>query len=57
MKVVLYASYAVLLAGISIYTGEIVTFIMLGFVLLALNNIHRTLVKILAKMNGGERDR
>ncbi|WP_282937228.1 hypothetical protein [Paenibacillus sp. RC67] len=43
--------YAVLLAGVSIFTGEIVTFIMLGFVFMALLNINTTLRKILEKMD------
>ncbi|MEI3597868.1 MULTISPECIES: hypothetical protein [unclassified Oceanobacillus] len=42
-----YVIYAVLLAGLSIVTGEIVTFVMLGFILLTLQNIHSTLKKIL----------
>lgn len=41
--------YAVLLAVVSIFTGEIVTFIMLGFVFMALLNINSTLQKILDK--------
>lgn len=41
--------YAVLLAVISIFTGEIVTFIMLGFVFMALLNINSTLQKIVDK--------
>ncbi len=43
--------YAVLLAGVSIFTGEIVTFIMLGFVFMALLNINSTLHKILEKID------
>jgi len=43
--------YAVLLAGVSIFTREIITFIMLGFVFMALLNINSTLQKILAKMD------
>jgi hypothetical protein len=43
--------YAVLLAAVSIFTGEIVTFIMLGFVFMALLNINATLQKILKKMD------
>lgn len=39
--------YAVLLALISIVTGEIVTFIMLGFILMSLQNIHKTLKNML----------
>lgn len=39
--------YAVLLGLVSIFTGEIVTFIMLGFILIALQNIHSTLKELL----------
>ena len=42
----LYILYAVFLGIISLFTGEIVTFIMLGIILLALNNINATLKKI-----------
>ena len=41
-----YSLYAVILAALAIYTGEIVTFIMLGFILIALNNINTSLKKI-----------
>ncbi|MFD4820330.1 hypothetical protein [Peribacillus butanolivorans] len=43
----LYALYALLIAIISIFTGELVTFIMLGFILISLQNIHSTLKEIL----------
>ncbi|MEI3606309.1 hypothetical protein SPD48_11440 [Pseudogracilibacillus sp. SE30717A] len=39
--------YVVVLALISIVTGEIVTFIMLGFILMSLQNIHKTLRSML----------
>jgi len=42
-----YILYIILLATLSIMTGEIVTFIMLGLILVSLNNIHFTLKKIL----------
>lgn len=38
-----YTVYAIILGIISIYTGEIVTFVMLGLILLALININTTL--------------
>lgn len=41
-----YAFYAVILAIISYFTKEIVTFIMLGFIWIALQNIHGTLKQI-----------
>ncbi|WP_187445731.1 hypothetical protein [Bacillus infantis] len=41
-----YSLYFVILAIASFFTGEIVTFIMLGFILLSLNNINNTLKKI-----------
>lgn len=44
-----YGIYAVILAVVSIFTQEIVTFIMLGFVFMALLNINTTLQKILEK--------
>ena len=43
----LYTMYAVILAALSIFTGEIITFIMLGFILITLQNIHSTLKDIL----------
>ncbi|MBU5468048.1 hypothetical protein KQI49_14560 [Virgibacillus sp. MSJ-26] len=50
-----YTFYAILLAALSIFTGEIVTFLMLGFILLSLNNINFTLKKILkTKQNSGK---
>lgn len=39
--------YAIILAVLAIFTGEIVTFIMLGFILISLQNIHKTLKEIL----------
>ncbi|MFG6115403.1 hypothetical protein ACGTN9_09440 [Halobacillus sp. MO56] len=39
--------YMLLLGIVAIFTGEIVTFIMLGFVLITLNNIHTTLKKFI----------
>ena len=42
-----FGLYAIVLAIVSLYTGEIVTFIMLGFILLALNSIHSTLKELL----------
>lgn len=41
-----YSLYAVILAVLAIFTGEIVTFIMLGFILIALNNINTSLKKM-----------
>lgn len=46
----LHILYAVVLAVVSFFTGEIITFIMLGFILMALMTIHETLKKILKKM-------
>ncbi|QQP11135.1 hypothetical protein FJQ98_18105 [Lysinibacillus agricola] len=46
-----YYLYALILGVFSFFTGEIVTFIMLGFILIALQNIHSTLKQILAKLN------
>jgi hypothetical protein len=41
-----YSLYFVILGIASFFTGEIVTFIMLGFILLSLNNINNTLKKM-----------
>ncbi|VDH00350.1 Uncharacterised protein [Lysinibacillus sphaericus] len=38
-----YGLYAMILGIVSFFTGEIVTFIMLGFILIALININTTL--------------
>ena len=46
MSNVLHILYAILLGFLSFITGEIVTFVMLGFILLSLTNIHTTLKKI-----------
>lgn len=43
----LYGLYVLIIAIVSIFTGEIVTFVMLGFILLGLQNIHSTLKEIL----------
>ncbi|ENH95531.1 hypothetical protein J416_15602 [Gracilibacillus halophilus YIM-C55.5] len=42
-----YTLYAVLLAILSIITGEIVTFVMLGIILITLHNIQNTLKELL----------
>ncbi|WP_179301753.1 hypothetical protein [Neobacillus jeddahensis] len=42
----LYGIYAIILAIVSIFTGEIVTFVMLGFILISLQNILSTLKKL-----------
>lgn len=47
----LYGLYFLILGIVSLFTGEIVTFIMLGFILLSLNNINSTLKKIYEKNN------
>ncbi|MGW6380706.1 hypothetical protein [Peribacillus butanolivorans] len=47
MKGWLYGLYALLIAIVSIFTGELVTFIMLSFILISLQNIHSTLKDIL----------
>lgn len=45
----MYSLYALILGVVAFFTGEIVTFIMLGFILIALININTTLKKILLK--------
>ena len=47
MKGWLYSLYALVLALVSVFTGELVTFVMLGFILICLQNIHSTLKEIL----------
>ena len=47
MKGWLYGLYALIIAIVSMFTGELVTFIMLGFILISLQNIHSTLKEIL----------
>lgn len=47
MNYALYAIYAIVLAVVSFFTGEIVTFVMLGFILIAIQNIHGTLKELL----------
>lgn len=42
----LYSFYLAVVGIVSIFTGEIVTFIMLGIILISLNNINITLKKI-----------
>ncbi|QKE74770.1 hypothetical protein HPK19_19410 [Arthrobacter citreus] len=49
-----YGLYALILGVVSIFTGEIVTFVMLGFILLSLNNINTTLKKINEKNDKSE---
>lgn len=44
----LYGLYALILGLVSIVTGEIITFVMLGFILISLQNIHSTLKELLA---------
>ncbi|WP_018133493.1 hypothetical protein [Effusibacillus pohliae] len=41
-----YVLYAIVLAIVACFTREIVTFVMLGFILLALGNIGNTLRQI-----------
>ncbi|MGN7408615.1 hypothetical protein [Sporosarcina sp. SAFN-010] len=46
-----YGVYAMILGIVSFFTGEIVTFIMLGFILIALININTTLKVYFKKDN------
>lgn len=41
-----YILYALILGVVSLFTGEIVTFALLGVIIIALNNINSTLNKI-----------
>jgi len=47
----MYALYFIVIAALSIITGEIVTFVMLGLVLLTLTNMNRTLKEIKEKLD------
>ncbi len=47
---IIYGLLALVLAVIAIFTHEFVTFLMLGFVVMALVNINNILTKILAQM-------
>lgn len=51
MNRTLYFLYAIFLAALAIYTGEIVTFILLGFILMVLNNILDVLKEISRKLD------
>jgi len=46
-----YGVYALILGIVAVFTGEIVTFVMLGFILLSLQNINSTLKKLLEATN------
>lgn len=48
-----YVIYALLLGILAVYTGEIVTFIMLGLILMSLENIHRTIKKNVSEDESG----
>lgn len=50
-----YTLYALILGIVAFFTGEIVTFIMLGFILMALININTTLKRIYEKNDGKEK--
>ncbi|HIS28432.1 MAG TPA: hypothetical protein IAA78_03150 [Candidatus Avamphibacillus intestinigallinarum] len=52
----LFALYACLLAVVSIITGEIITYIMLGFILISLTNIHKTLKALLVETKRKQAD-
>lgn len=47
MKNGLYTFYFLVLGIVSFFTEEIITFVMLGIILIALTNIHTTLKEIL----------
>jgi hypothetical protein len=51
-----YGFFAVILAIVSFFTGEIVTFIMLGFILMSLSSINTTLKSISRKIDNKERE-
>ncbi|MBM7565512.1 hypothetical protein JOC55_002458 [Paenibacillus sacheonensis] len=51
MKIFLYMIYAGILGVISFFTHEIVAYVLLGFILIALNNILTVLREISKKMD------
>lgn len=51
MKKAMYFLYAVVLAGVAVFTGEIITFVMLGFVLMSLDSILEVLKDISKKLD------
>lgn len=52
MKDLQYVIYAAILGIVSFFTGEIVTFIMLGIILMALSNMLKVQKEILKKLEG-----
>ncbi|RAV21366.1 hypothetical protein [Paenibacillus contaminans] len=56
MKTFVYPFYALILGVVAFFTGEIVTFIMLGFILLALTNIVTVLREISRKLDQKNKD-
>ncbi|WP_187119021.1 hypothetical protein [Bacillus marasmi] len=58
MNNILNTVYLFILGIVAIYTQEIVTFVMLGVILIALNNINKTLKEILMvqKQNKNEQE-
>lgn len=50
LRELFYVLYVIVLGLLAIYTGEIVTFIMLGIILLALQNILKVLKDILEEL-------
>lgn len=51
MKIFLYGLYAAILGVISLFTQEVVAYVLLGFILLALNNILTVLKEISRKLD------
>lgn len=51
MRAWVYYLYAVVLGVVAFFTGELVTFIMLGIILISLNNINTNLKKIYEQNN------
>ena len=51
MKLFLFGIYAAILGVISFFTHEIVTYVMLGFILIALNNVLSVLKDISKKLD------
>ncbi|WP_243388015.1 hypothetical protein [Bacillus kexueae] len=52
----LYTFYLVIIGIVSFITGEIVTFVMLGLILVSLQNIHSTLKELVETQKQNRQD-
>lgn len=54
MNNVFYSVFFIFLGIVALFTGEVITFVMLGFILVALQNINHTLKKLVHKEQESE---